>query len=842
MSAAARLEQLAATVVLADLADVAGLACLHTGFEELGATPGLDATAVAAANRATVRIAELILGDAPDPAAVLALLNDTIVALQQVIRDGRSAAEVTFPPGLGDLAPATAAGAGATGTASAGASSPGAAVAAVLPEAAALAGDFVTEVQEHLDGAEHALLALGAGEVDPQAMYATFGAFHSIKGGAALLGLTELSNLAHAAEAVLEPVARSSAPFPIPAREAVLGAIDGLRRLALAVVGGPPMDAGALSALTVRLHRCASPDTAAPAPAAAAGASIADPELLGDFVNESLEHLGAAENHLLEAAYGGGAEEHLNAVFRAFHTIKGVAGFLNLEEIRGLSHIGENLLDLARGGKLTIRDSVQTLVFETIDHMRVLVTACTGQGAGDTRATTADLQRRLKAAAEGQPVECRPRPAAPPVTPAAKSRTPAEPAESGTSADTGARTVKIKETIRLDAERVDHLVDAIGELVIAELMVGQAVEAAGTASQSLLRHLNQLGKITRELQAMGTALRMVSIRPLFQKMARLVHDLSQKMNKPVNLVMSGEETELDKTVVEQIGDPLVHLLRNSLDHGLEDDVAARVARGKPEAGRVELRAFQRGGSIFVEVEDDGRGLNRDAILAKAIKQGLVKEGATLSDREIYGLIMLPGFSTARQVTEISGRGVGLDVVRRNIEALRGQLDIHSEPGKGTLFSMRLPLTLAIIDGLVIRVNQERYILPTLAVVRTVKPESANVSTVLNHGEVLNDNGNLLPVFQLRELLGQGRTQERSLVMVMEASGRRFGLRVDELVGKQQIVIKTLGDMLRNVPAVAGGAIMPDGNVALILDVEGLLAITRGVASPAATRDNESRAA
>ncbi|OGV69007.1 MAG: hypothetical protein A3K19_31070 [Lentisphaerae bacterium RIFOXYB12_FULL_65_16] len=542
-----------------------------------------------------------------------------------------------------------------------------------------------------------------------------------------------------------------------------------------------------------------------------------------------MEHLEAAEKHLLEVGKGG-AGEHLNAIFRAFHTIKGVAGFLNLDGIRGLAHDAETLLDLARTGKLSLEGDTIELVFGTIDHLRTLIGKDTAKGGTAGRAGTQDLRAQIRKASSGDAKgAAAPAGAAAPITSAASSPSAAadEGSEKAQPKETvsGSATVKVRETIRLDAERVDRLVDAIGELVIAESMVEQVIEQAGHMTDQLHRHMNQLGKISRELQTMGTSLQLVTVRPIFQKLVRLVHDLSRKMNKPVNFVVLGEDTELDKTVVDQIGDPLVHMLRNAIDHGLEDSVETRRQAGKPDAGRVELRAFQRGGNIYIEVEDDGRGLNREAIMAKALKQGLIREGQTVSDREVYNLIMLPGFSTAAKVTEVSGRGVGMDVVKRNIETLRGQIEISSTAGKGTLFSIRLPLTLAIIDGMIVKVGPERYIIPTLSLIRTVKPDAQDISSVLNRGLVLRENNELLTVVSLGEQLavdhGAGSLAD-GLVVIVEAEGRRAGLLVDALLGKQQIVIKSLGEMMRQIPGVAGGAIMPDGNVALILDIDGLV--------------------
>jgi len=318
---------------------------------------------------------------------------------------------------------------------------------------------------------------------------------------------------------------------------------------------------------------------------------------------------------------------------------------------------------------------------------------------------------------------------------------------------------------------------------------------------------------------------MVPVRATFQKMARLVRDLAKKSGKPVRFVMTGEDTELDKTVVDKIGDPLVHMVRNAVDHGLEATPSERARVGKVETGQIELRAFHRGGNIYIEIQDDGRGLNRDAIIAKARERGLLKEGETLPDRELNNLIFNPGFSTAKKITDVSGRGVGMDVVKRNIEALRGQVEIRTEQGRGSTFSIRLPLTLAIIDGMVVRVGTERYIIPTLSIVRTIQPRPDELATVIRRGEMLTLQGQLIPLFRLNRLFNvdNARTKpEESLIVVVEDDRRQTGIMVDELLGQQQIVIKSLGEALRGTPGVAGGAVMPDGQIGLILDIAGLV--------------------
>jgi len=371
----------------------------------------------------------------------------------------------------------------------------------------------------------------------------------------------------------------------------------------------------------------------------------------------------------------------------------------------------------------------------------------------------------------------------------------------------------------------------IGELVVVEAMVVNAPEIAGASSVRVRNCLAQLAKVTRDLQDVGMHMRMLPVAGVFQKMARLVRDLSRKSNKQVRLVTSGEATEMDRSVVEHIADPLVHMIRNAVDHGLEPR-DERVARGKPEVGQLRLSAFHEGGSVVIEIADDGRGLDRARIVAKAVEKGLIPSGDGLTDAEVHALIFAPGFSTAAQVTEISGRGVGMDVVKRNIEALRGRVAISSTPGAGTKFRVVLPLTLAIIDGMLVACGDERYILPTLSIVESVQPGPGTLVTLAGVHEMINLRGELLPLVRMDRLFdvaGAERDPIRALVVVVEGMGRRVGLLVDEVVTQQQVVIKSLGRGIGATRFVSGAAILSDGRVGLILNVEEIAGLAHGPA-------------
>jgi two-component system chemotaxis sensor kinase CheA len=335
-----------------------------------------------------------------------------------------------------------------------------------------------------------------------------------------------------------------------------------------------------------------------------------------------------------------------------------------------------------------------------------------------------------------------------------------------------------------------------------------------------------MGRITSELQKISMSMRMIPIGQTFRKMVRLVRDLSRKSKKVVQLYLEGEETEIDRNMVETIYDPLVHLVRNSMDHGLELP-QERQAQGKPAEGQLWLRAYHKGGNVIIEIEDDGRGLDRERILAKARSRGLVDQGDQLTASEIDSLIFEPGFSTAEQITEVSGRGVGMDVVRQTIERLHGKIEINSRPGEGCLFTLRMPLTLAIIDGLVVQVSHERYIVPAVAVRETLRPSEEDYFTVQGQGEVIRVRRQLIPLLRLHRLFKVGQADlhpTQALVMVVEYEGKQRGLLVDDILGKQEVVIKSLGEVFQKIKGLAGGTILGDGRVGLILDLAGLFAL------------------
>jgi two-component system chemotaxis sensor kinase CheA len=574
-----------------------------------------------------------------------------------------------------------------------------------------------------------------------------------------------------------------------------------------------------------------------------------DAGLATEFIGEAGGHLDSAESNLLklEEAHDG---ETINAIFRSFHTIKGVAGFLNLKQIGALAHAAENLLDLARKGKVEIVGTNVDLVLESIDQLKGLLAALDEAVRNNhpvaVQPKLPGLIARLNAAASGAPVAAataaaQATPAAAPTAAAAAAASAVNEPESSAAQESSDQPVSVgggaaaarpsssEATVKVATDRLDALINTVGELVIAQSMVSQDVVKLASGSQRVMRNASHLSKITRELQDLSMSMRMVPIQGVFQKMARLARDVARKAGKEIDFRMTGGETELDRNVVEAISDPLVHMVRNSIDHGVEPpDV--RAAAGKPRAGRVELKAFHEAGNICIEIIDDGRGLNKKKLIEKATAAGILTPGQELSEQEIFKLIFHAGLSTAEKVTDISGRGVGMDVVRKNIEGLRGRIDIASVEGKGATFSIRLPLTLAVIDGLVVRIGTQRYIIPILSVEQSLRPTAAQISTLQNRGEMCMIRGTVLPLFRLYKLFNvtpKSTDPTQSIVVIVQDNDRRCCLVVDELVGQQQVVIKSLTDSLGSIRGISGGAILGDGSISLILDVPGLTELATG---------------
>ncbi len=591
-----------------------------------------------------------------------------------------------------------------------------------------------------------------------------------------------------------------------------------------------------------------------------------DKEIIIDFATESLDNLGTIEVKLMDLEQDPSDVETINAIFRPFHTVKGVSGFLNFSKINKLAHISENLLDKVRNRELSIDGEIVDIILESVDMLKSMIenvqasldTGTPLEGDIDTEQLTLRIERFLTQAGG---VDDRPLGEIlieKGVVSESDVKKALEVQKKQDGKKIGEILVEQKKVetrevvsalreqkgfgrpvalhVKVDTGKLDNIVDMVGELAIAQSMFRQNNLIMASRDRDLDQIVNRLNLLTSGLQKTVMSLRMVPIKSSFQKMLRLVRDLAKKAGKEAQLVMSGEDTEIDRNMVEEIYEPIVHMIRNSIDHGIELPDEREVAN-KPRQGTIYLKAYHKGGNIVIEIEDDGQGLNRENILKKAISSGLVKEDEKLTDVEINNLIFHPGLSTAKKVTDISGRGVGMDVVKnRIVEKLKGRVDVQSMPGKGTTVYIRVPLTLAIIDGMIVKVCDERYVIPTLTIQESFRPKRTECHTVKGEGEMIMFRDHLLPLVRLDQMFGlkgnslSNKTDShpwRRLVVVVENHGGRRCLLVDELISKEEIVIKNLGGALKNIKGVAGGAIMGDGKISLILDIAGIFDISSG---------------
>jgi two-component system chemotaxis sensor kinase CheA len=564
-----------------------------------------------------------------------------------------------------------------------------------------------------------------------------------------------------------------------------------------------------------------------------------DSEILTEFIDESLEHLQIVETNLLALEKDPQDKEKLDATFRAFHSTKGTASFLRLDDIKRLAHYSEMLLDRARKGLIEITVTHADLALESADMLRQMILGLKNFIPGQRQPAPdrlEDLIQRLGASDDEPAPVSKPRPVPEPVmsmSASAGALTPAGPGnnnhdfrdegENQHAGDSGS------DTVRVSVKRLDSLINMVGELVVSHTMISQNKYILAEKDQVLSRDVSQMSKIARQLQDLTMSLRMVPLKKTFQKMERLVRDLSRKSGKPVRIICEGEDTEIDRNMVEFLSDPLVHMIRNALDHGIEP-LERRRALGKPETGTFTLRAYHAAGNVVLELRDDGQGLNREKIVHKAIEKGLIATDKDMSENDIYKLVFLPGFSTAEKVTEVSGRGVGLDVVKKNIDALRGRIEISTIPGQETLFTIRIPLTLAIIDGMLLKVGDRHFILPTLSVQKAFRPTRESLSTVEAKGEMVRLRERLLPIFRLHRLFnipGALEDPTQALLVVAEDEGDYCALLVDALLGQRQVVIRSMPGGLGSTLGISGAAILGDGCIGLILDVSSLMLLARG---------------
>jgi two-component system chemotaxis sensor kinase CheA len=636
---------------------------------------------------------------------------------------------------------------------------------------------FFEEAEEHLGTIEAGLLSLTEQGADAELLNTIFRSAHSIKGAAGSFGFNELARLTHVMENVLDRL-RSGKREPDEAlTQRLLRASDTLRELVAATRKGEAASVQTDEIVAELESELAG--GAAPAAPGAAPRPVARAEAAGETVYQVLFE-----------------PEH--DFFR-----QGQDVFLLL---RDLSEVGTVLSVECRQDALPALEEMDPESCYLGWQLRIR----TARPEHDLRDVFMFVEGACK-------LEIAPEPSPDAALVGVAAATPGAPREERRA---GTQRRAESSSIRVPTEKVDALINLVGEMVISQAMVNQAVSGYSLTPE-LEEALSVVQRSTRELQEQVMAIRMLPIGTVFNRFPRLVHDLGMQLGKRVRLDIEGAETELDKSVIEQLGDPLTHLIRNSVDHGIEDP-EQRTTAGKGEEGVVTLRAYHEGGNVLIEVNDDGKGLDRERIRAKAISQGLLRDDAVLSNEEMYGLIFAPGFSTATVVSDVSGRGVGMDVVKRNVEALNGEISVHSVVGKGSRFRIRLPLTLAILDGLSVRLGRETFILPLLSIRQSVRPEPSDIKTVLgSRGELFLLRGEQLPLLRLSRLFriaGAVEDPTRGIVVVTETDGRRFGVLVDDVIGQQQVVVKSIERNYRKIESVMGATILGDGRVAFIVDV------------------------
>ncbi len=744
---------------------------------------------------------------------------------------------------------------------------------------------FFEESFEALDSMEAALLKLDVGAPDKELINTIFRVAHSIKGGSATFGFTDIASFTHSLETMLDELRSGAMQVTLAMSDLLLKSVDVMRAMLRAVQQKQPIDSQKVSDLQFDLELMIAQKQSAPAPAAAPSAAPAPAASEAAVAAAPQVALAAAEP---TPAPRSPARWEIS--FRPYPELfaRGNDPLRMMRELAELGQLESNVDDgrlpaladldpqschLAWNLALTgdIAESAIRQVFEWAEgdcELQIKLAspppaqAPVVAGRASPPDTPAVEPAPAIAVAVPAPAEAvAPAPAIPTSPVALASATPAStatpappgPASAGASAPAapvtvasanpiatpaaagplpaakaeGAATVTADSgSIRVSVEKIDELMNTVGELVITQAMLSQlGSKLEGPTAEKLRAGLAQLERNMRELQESVMRVRMLPINVVFSRFPRMVRDLAQRLGKQIELKLTGEQTELDKTVLEKIGDPLVHLVRNSIDHGIEAPTV-RTAAGKAAAGTVHLDACHRGGNIAVEVSDDGGGLDRSRILAKARDRGLVGPNDVLTDEQIYELIFLPGFSTAEKTTDVSGRGVGMDVVRRNINELGGKIELRSDPGKGSKTIITLPLTLAIVDGQSVAVGSETYIVPLISIVESMQLKAENVSRLSGRGEVFSFRGYYLPIVRLYEIFGvEPRTKvlDEGLVVVAEGEGhQRIGLFVDDLLGQQQVVIKSLEANYGHVEGVSGATILGDGSVALILDIPGLI--------------------
>ncbi|TAL47506.1 MAG: chemotaxis protein CheA [Methylovulum sp.] len=687
---------------------------------------------------------------------------------------------------------------------------------------------FFEECFEGLEAMESGLLNLDMGDIDSEVINTIFRGAHSIKGGSGTFGFTVVADFTHVMETLLDEMRDGRRKVTQAAVNVLLGSVDCLREMLTSIQNEQAVDETSVAkhkaALEQELNGLA---TTEPSPSVV-NTSTAITAAIDDSDDSEPLELNEQGWKIAFCPYLDLLKTGNDPVrmFRELAELGELTALANTQDIPGIFELDPEECNISWDLKVTgdipageIREIFNWVEGDCELDIQALVTTPVIKKAAPVTKKAEPEPPAPAAVAAPAPI-----PAEDPAKPEdIKAKEPVKLAQAEPEIK---NVVAASSSIRVDTAKIDALINMVGEVVITQSMLGLVGENfAMDKVDQLKKGLAQLERHTRDLQQSVMNIRMLPISFVFSRFPRLVHDISSKLGKKIELKLVGENTEIDKSVVELINDPLVHLIRNSLDHGIEMP-ASRLAAGKPETGTIELKAYHRGGHIVIEIIDDGHGLDRKKLIAKAIEKGLIDENATLTDKQAFELIFMPGFSTAEKLTDISGRGVGMDVVRRNIEALGGNIEISSEVGKGTTIAIHLPLTLAILDGQSVAVGDETYIVPLVSIIESINITEKMLNKVAGKGETFRLRNQYIPIIRMHKIFNvQSRNASKmaeGVIVVVEGQGVLCGLFVDDLLGQQQVVIKSLEANYRRVEGVSGATILGDGSVALILDVPGLV--------------------
>ena len=674
---------------------------------------------------------------------------------------------------------------------------------------------FLEESFEGLELMESSLLNLEAG--DNETIHSIFRAAHSIKGGAGTFGFNKVTEFTHLVETLLDEMRDGRREIVQSDVEILLNSVDCMRLLIESARDEQDCDDEKIvqtsNSLAQTLNNESAANTvASPAEKIAKNSADNDNNNIDDAVNHwQIEFL--PEHQLVQT----GNDPLL--LFNALTDLGELTVQANVDSLPPLTDMHAEELYLQWQLTLTSSCTKQDIeeVFEWVEdecQLNISQLNTANEKVKNTKTVTENVDKKIVDTSESSPVNT--------------ASVTSKDLSSKDSTNDKPATKKVEVgSIRVGVDKVDSLINLVGELVITQSMLSELGNDFDLNKvERLNAGLEQLLQNTKELQESVMRIRMLPISFAFNRFPRLIHDLSKKTGKSIELIIKGEQTELDKTVMEQIGDPLVHLVRNAADHGIET-AEVRLANGKSEQGTITLDAYHQGGNIVIEISDDGGGIDRQAVLNKAKEKGIIDTNATLTDSQVFDLLFEPGFSTAKEVSDISGRGVGMDVVKRNIQSLGGRIQVESQPGKGSTFKINLPLTLAILDGQLVRVGSEVYIIPLIAIVESLQVQSELINRV--SGDMVlyrlrEDNVPVLPVYKLFNLSANNTELCNSLLVVVEADGQKVGLMVDDLLAQQQVVIKSLKDNYQQVDGISGATILGDGSVAMILDIPGMINI------------------